>query len=105
MPSSEFVPQSLVIRFELEPHSKDGERPVVHPSEEIIIVESGELEVLIGAEKIHPVSYTHLDVYKRQALRYRFKPLEFHCFPPRSAGYAPRRLYSGQRKIPDENKI
>ena len=53
MPSSEFVPQSLVIRFELEPHSKDGERPVVHPSEEIIIVESGELEVLIGAEKIH----------------------------------------------------
>ena len=53
MPSAEFVPQSLIIRFELEPHSKDGERPVIHPSEEIIMVESGKLEVLIGTEKIH----------------------------------------------------
>lgn len=53
MPSAEFVPQSLIIRFELEPHSKDGERPVIHPSEEIIIVESGTVEVVIGTEKIH----------------------------------------------------
>lgn len=53
MPSAEFVPQSLIIRFELEPHSKDGERPVIHPSEEIIMVESGKLEVVIGTEKIH----------------------------------------------------
>ena len=53
MPSAEFVPQSLIIRFELEPHSKDGDRPVIHPSEEIIIVESGTVEVVIGTEKIH----------------------------------------------------
>lgn len=53
MPSAEFVPQSLIIRFELEPHSKDGERPVIHPSEEIIMIESGKLEVVIGTEKIH----------------------------------------------------
>ena len=53
MPSAEFVPQSLIIRFELEPRSKDGERPLIHPSEEIIMVESGKLEVVIGTEKIH----------------------------------------------------
>lgn len=53
MPSAEFVPQSLIIRFELEPRSKDGECPVIHPSEEIIMVESGNLEVVIGTEKIH----------------------------------------------------
>lgn len=53
MPSAEFVPQSLIIRFELEPYSRDGERPVIHPSEEIIMVESGNLEVVIGTERIH----------------------------------------------------
>lgn len=37
MPSAEFVPQSLIIGFELEAHAKDGERPVIHPSEEIIM--------------------------------------------------------------------
>ena len=53
MPSAEFVPQSLIIQFELEPYSRDGERPVIHPSEEIIMVESGNLEVVIGTERIH----------------------------------------------------
>ncbi len=53
MPSAEFVPQSLIIRFELEPHSRDGERPVIHPSEEIIMVESGKLDVIIGTERVH----------------------------------------------------
>ena len=32
MPNGNFVPQSLVIRFELEPHCKDGDLPVIHPS-------------------------------------------------------------------------
>lgn len=53
MPSAEFVPQSLIIGFELEAHAKDGERPVIHPSEEIIMVQSGELDVIIGTERIH----------------------------------------------------
>ena len=37
MPNGNFVPQSLVIRFELEPHCKDGDLPVIHPSEEILL--------------------------------------------------------------------
>ena len=41
MPNGNFVPQSLVIRFELEPHCKDGDLPVIHPSEEILLLEQG----------------------------------------------------------------
>ncbi len=41
MPNGDFVPQSLVIRFELEPHCKDGDLPVIHPSEEILLLEQG----------------------------------------------------------------
>lgn len=52
MPSAEFIPQSLIIRFELEPHCSDGELPVIHPSEEIIMLEKGELDVLIGTDTI-----------------------------------------------------
>ncbi|MDO4438014.1 MAG: XRE family transcriptional regulator [Eubacteriales bacterium] len=52
MPSPKYVPQSLVIRFELDPKSADGDFPVKHPSEEIIIVESGELVIEIPGEKI-----------------------------------------------------
>ena len=59
MPSAEFVPQSLIIGFELEAHAKDGERPVIHPSEEIIMVQSGELDVIIGTERIHRPSGFH----------------------------------------------
>lgn len=52
MPSGNFVPQSLVIRFDLEPLSADGEKPVIHPSEEIILLETGALDVMIGTETI-----------------------------------------------------
>ena len=44
MPNGDFVPQSLVIRFELEPHCKDGDLPVIHPSEEILLLEQGQLD-------------------------------------------------------------
>ncbi len=52
MPSADFSPQSLIIRFELDPLSKDGEIPVIHPSEEIILLESGTLDVSISGETI-----------------------------------------------------
>lgn len=52
MPSDSFVPQSLVIRYDLDPLSADGEFPVSHPSEEIILVETGSIDVIIGAETI-----------------------------------------------------
>ena len=38
MPNGDFVPQSLVIRFELEPHCKDGDLPVIHPSEVVSLI-------------------------------------------------------------------
>ena len=50
MPNGNFVPQSLVIRFELEPHCKDGDLPVIHPSEEILLLEQGQLDVLVESE-------------------------------------------------------
>ena len=50
MPNGNFVPQSLVIRFELEPHCKDGDLPVIHPSEEILLLEQGQLDVLVKSE-------------------------------------------------------
>ena len=50
MPNGDFVPQSLVIRFELEPHCKDGDLPVIHPSEEILLLEQGQLDVLVKSE-------------------------------------------------------
>lgn len=53
MPSATFSPQSLVIRFELDGNAADGEIPVIHPSEEIILVESGMLDVFISGETIH----------------------------------------------------
>ena len=50
MPNGNFVPQSLVIRFELEPHCKDGDLPVIHPSEEILLLEQGQLDVMVKSE-------------------------------------------------------
>lgn len=52
MPSPKYVPQSLVIRFELDPNSADGDFPVKHPSEEIIMVEEGEIIVEVPGERI-----------------------------------------------------
>ena len=52
MPNGDFVPQSLVIRFELEPYCKDGDLPVIHPSEEILLLEQGQLDVLVESETI-----------------------------------------------------
>ena len=34
----------------------------------------------VGGHEANPVSYTHLDVYKRQDLRHRKKPTVFHPY-------------------------
>ena len=52
MPTGEFEPQSLVARFELAPHSVDGELPVIHPSEEIVLLEHGTLDVIINGNSV-----------------------------------------------------
>lgn len=53
MPTGEFVPQTLVARFELSPRSVDGELPVIHPSEEIVLVERGAVDVIIDGKPVH----------------------------------------------------
>lgn len=53
MPTGEFVPQTLVARFELAPRSVDGELPVIHPSEEIVLVERGAVDVIIDGKPVH----------------------------------------------------
>lgn len=52
MPTGEFEPQSLVARFELAPRSVDGELPVIHPSEEIVLLEHGTLDVIINGNSV-----------------------------------------------------
>ena len=53
MPTGEFVPQSLVAQFELAPRSVDGELPVIHPSEEIVLLERGAVDVIIDGKPVH----------------------------------------------------
>ena len=53
MPIGEFVPQTLVARFELAPRSVDGELPVIHPSEEIVLLERGAVDVIIDGKPVH----------------------------------------------------
>lgn len=53
MPTGEFEPQSLVARFELAPRSVDGELPVIHPSEEIVLLERGAVDVIIDGKPVH----------------------------------------------------
>ena len=53
MPTGEFEPQSLVARFELAPRSVDGELPVIHPSEEIVLLERGTVDVIIDGTPVH----------------------------------------------------
>lgn len=52
LPDERFVPKSLVIRFILNSNSSDGEFPVIHESEEIIIVEEGELVIHLPDESV-----------------------------------------------------
>lgn len=52
LPSHKFMPQSLMIRFTIEPHTQDSELPVVHHSEEIVTVLSGTLTLLVGNDEI-----------------------------------------------------
>ena len=52
MPTGEFEPQSLVARFELAPRSVDGELPVIHPSEEIVLLERGTVDVIIDGTPV-----------------------------------------------------
>lgn len=52
LPSPEYSPEALLIRFELAPHTQDVIEPVRHHSEEILYVTEGELTVQIGERQI-----------------------------------------------------
>ena len=48
--------------FDFETGAAEG----IMAAESVLICVSGRSGVTVGAEKAYPVSYTHLDVYKRQ---------------------------------------
>lgn len=52
MPDDKFIPKSLVMKFSIDPKSCDGEFPVIHESEEILIIEKGEILVHLANESI-----------------------------------------------------
>ena len=46
LPTSEYMPSSLVLEFILAPHTQDFASPINHSTEEIVIVTSGEITVM-----------------------------------------------------------
>ena len=52
MPNETFIPKSLAIKFFLDPKSCDGDFPVIHESEEIVMLEKGEVIIHLPDEDI-----------------------------------------------------
>lgn len=52
LPSSEYMPSSLVLEFILAPHSQDFSSPIHHNTEEIVIVTRGEITVMQRGQPI-----------------------------------------------------
>ena len=52
LPSQNFLPRVLVMRAVMQPHSRDSEIPIVHHSEETLIVLSGTLNLMLGDDLI-----------------------------------------------------
>lgn len=50
--SQHFSPKALMIKATLEPHSRDSEIPIIHHSEETLLVLKGTLTVAVGDETI-----------------------------------------------------
>lgn len=53
LPTDTFTPKSLIVKFKQKPKTKDGEVPIIHESEEIIVVEKGNLIIFAGEEEIN----------------------------------------------------
>ena len=52
LPSSEYMPATLVLGFTLDPRSTDFEKPITHNTEEIVIVNKGQVEVQLMNQSI-----------------------------------------------------
>lgn len=52
LPSQNFLPRVIMLKAILQPHSKDSDIPVVHHSEETLLILSGTLTVEIGDETV-----------------------------------------------------
>ena len=52
LPSKDYMPGSLVLGFILDPHSTDFDKPIIHNTEEIVIVTEGEVTVRLIGETI-----------------------------------------------------
>lgn len=52
IPSQRFSPKALMVKATFEPHSRDSKLPIVHHSEETLLVLEGTLTVAVGDETI-----------------------------------------------------
>ena len=52
LPSSEYMPASLVLEFILLPHAQDFPSPIYHNTEEIVILTRGEITVMQRGQPI-----------------------------------------------------
>ncbi len=52
LPSQNFMPKAIMLKATLQPHSTDSDIPIVHHSEETLLVLSGTLTVVIGDETV-----------------------------------------------------
>lgn len=52
LPSAEYTPEALLVRYEIAPHSQDTTEPLRHYAEEFLYVTDGELTVQIGDREI-----------------------------------------------------
>ena len=53
MSAPEYTPASMVIQFQIEPGGHDSEEFLTHPSEEIVILLQGEVDMLLGEISYH----------------------------------------------------
>lgn len=53
LPSKEFSPAVLVIKFDMEPHGYDSKEFLAHPSEETVVMLEGEMDIVTEDGSTH----------------------------------------------------
>ena len=53
LPTNNFSPSVLALSFELQPYKADSEEYIIHFSEELIIIEEGEADIILANDKFN----------------------------------------------------
>ncbi|MDL2218415.1 XRE family transcriptional regulator, partial [Christensenellaceae bacterium OttesenSCG-928-M15] len=51
LPTEQFIPKSMILKFSIKPHSSISEHPLTHPSEELVTLFKGQLTMIVGDEE------------------------------------------------------